>query len=125
MWNDLLQATVRNKWDHNIRNVSPMAKVSALAKKLPAPNPTANSAPLLHPVSHLKSRRYLANGKQQKLWSGRSPKIAATVTSYHEGAQHPCLPVSMKWQSGGILHVLALVDTGAEVTLIHSNINNK
>ncbi|KAK4807171.1 hypothetical protein QYF61_024291 [Mycteria americana] len=29
------------------------------------------------------------------------------------------------WWSGGILHVLALVDTGAEVTVLHSNINNK
>lgn len=34
-------------------------------------------------------------------------------------------PHFVSWRSGGILHVLALVDMGAEVTVLHSNINNK
>lgn len=53
------------------------------------------------------------------------PKIAAAVASYCEEDQHHCIPLTIKRHSGGILHVLALVDTGGEVTVLQSKINNK
>ena len=63
--------------------------------------------------------------KQQKLRFGRFPRIAAAVASYHEGNQHPYVPLTIEWQSGGFLYVLALVDTEAEVTILHSNTDTK
>jgi len=51
---------IRNRWDHNIRNVLLMAKISIYAKKMTAPSPTTNSASTLHPACHIEARHYLA-----------------------------------------------------------------
>lgn len=56
--------------------------------------------------------------RQQKLKFGRSPQTDATVASYCEGDSCLYVPLTIKWQCGGIFHVLALMITGAEVTEI-------
>lgn len=49
---------IRNKWDHNISNISTMAKDTPYAKE---PSNT------LRPACHLKARDYLANAKTAKI----------------------------------------------------------
>lgn len=95
-----------------------MAKVSAYAKKKKKIIP-------LHPTSRQGTNWQVP--EQQKGRSGGSSQIIYTVASYHKGDQHLCVPSTIKKsQSGGILPVLALVDTtGAEVTVLHRDINGK
>lgn len=81
-----------------------------------------------YPQSHLPPQGKALTRKYQDCRNeglADPPKIVATVVSYCEWDQHHCVPLTIKWCSGGILHVLALVDTGGEVTVLQSNINNK
>lgn len=81
-------------------------KLASIQEKLTAPAPT----PILHPLSILPCL---------------SPHLVTSAVSYWAGEQQLCVPLTIKWWSAEILHVLALVDTGNEVTVLKSNINSK
>lgn len=49
---------------------------------------------------------------------GRHSTVGAVTMS--EGDQHPFLLITVQWPQGGTQHVLALLDTRAEVTILHS-----
>lgn len=118
MWNDLVQVGVPQS-----DGITTSELFCQWQKLTPKQKKKKKKIPL-HPISRQGTTWQVP--KQQKGRSGGSSQIIYTVVSYHKEDQHLCVPSTIKHQSGGILPVLALVDnTGAEVTVLHRDINGK
>lgn len=124
MWNDLTQTGV-SRSETNEMATSEMfrwwQKLEAMQKQPashpPTPCPPQSKAP---PSKYQNVRNEALAGPPNVT------TVAITVSPSHCG-EGRCSYVSLttKLWCGEMSHVLALADTGAEVTVLHSNINNK
>ncbi|KAJ1198036.1 hypothetical protein NDU88_001880 [Pleurodeles waltl] len=83
------------------------------------------SAPLMEEAEKEKaesgknSQRWLGSPRPLIMRSGQAPGIRE-VQEVSPGDMRPYVPLIIYWQKG-MPHVMALIDTGAEVTLINGN----